>query len=148
MLDALLALLDESNTEVPSTALPGEPLQATSGKEVPPVPWVPLKNPEVKGGRTIPEHQMQRLLTYLALIGETDPDIIDEVLNACGRDVQLLAGALAQADIVIRTHHGDFSGLVQCHTCQRLSGNYCASQHWFVVSESWRKCTFWRPKNV
>lgn len=70
----------------------------------------------------------QKLLDYLAAIGETDQDIIDEYLTECGKDAAILSRALQQADDCLRINAGDVSGLVQCSGCRHLSGDTCQRQ--------------------
>lgn len=83
----------------------------------------------------------QKLLTYLATIGETDRESIDEYLTECGKDAVILARALQQADDCLRINAGDVSGLVQCSGCRQLSGDTCQRHGWRVVVHKWRRCS-------
>jgi hypothetical protein len=83
----------------------------------------------------------QRLLDYLAAIGETDQDVIDEYLTECGKDAAVLAIQLQQADDVLQLQRGDFCGFVQCSGCRQLSGDTCQLHGWRVVVDKWRRCS-------
>ncbi|MDD2760035.1 MAG: hypothetical protein PHH11_07050 [Methylomonas sp.] len=83
----------------------------------------------------------QKLLDYLAAIGETDQDMVDEYLTECGKDAASLARALQHADDVLSLQRGDYTGLVQCSNCRQLSGDACQLHRWRVVVDKWRRCT-------
>jgi len=82
----------------------------------------------------------EKLLDYLAAIGETDQDMIDEVLTECGKDAAILVRALQQADDYLRINSGDTTGLVQCSGCRQLSSDACQRYGWRVVVDKWRQC--------
>lgn len=91
--------------------------------------------------KTIQLCDRQKLLDYLAAIGETEQDIIDEYLRECGKDAVILALALQQADDCLRINSGDVSGLVQCSGCWQLSGDACQLHGWRVLVDKWRRCS-------
>ncbi|ATG89704.1 hypothetical protein [Methylomonas koyamae] len=83
----------------------------------------------------------QKLMDYLATIGETDRESIDEYLTECGKNAANLARALQQADDCLRINSGDVSGLAQCSGCRQLSGDTCQRHGWRVVVDKWRRCS-------
>ncbi|MGZ4958699.1 MAG: hypothetical protein ACXV7J_05565 [Methylomonas sp.] len=91
--------------------------------------------------KTIQPDDPQRQLDYLAAIGETDQDIIDEYLTECGKDAAILARELQQADDCLQIKTGDYTGMVQCSGCSHLSGDTCNRHGWRVVANKWRRCT-------
>ena len=128
---------------VPPIEKHGEPLKATYCKAVPPAPSVPSKKTETKASikaGTLAASDRQKLLDYLAAIGETDQDMIDEVLTECGKDAAILARTLQQADDYLRINAGDTTGLVQCSGCRQLAGDACQRYGWRVVVDKWRQC--------
>lgn len=82
----------------------------------------------------------QKLLDYLAATGETDPEIIDELLTECGKDAALLARQLQQADDYLKIKPGEYTGLVQCSGCNHLASDACNRHGWRVVVDKWRRC--------
>jgi hypothetical protein len=82
----------------------------------------------------------QKLLDYLAAIGETDQDIINEYLTECGKDAETLARELQQAGDCLQIKTGDYTGLVQCTGCHYLAGDTCNRFGWRVVVDKWRRC--------
>ncbi len=90
---------------------------------------------------TLSANDRQKLLDYLAAIGETDRESIDEYLTECGKDAAILARALQQADDCLRINSGDVSGMVQCSGCRQLSGDICQRHGWRVVVDKWRRCS-------
>lgn len=82
----------------------------------------------------------QKLLDYLAAIGETDQDIINEYLAECGKDATVLHRALKQIELYMQIKSGDTTGLMQCSGCRHLSGNTCQLNGWRVVVDKWRRC--------
>ena len=91
--------------------------------------------------KTILPSDRQKLLDYLAAVGETDQDIIDEYLMECGRDAETLARELQQAEDTLQIQRGDYTGLVQCSGCRHLSGDTCNRNGWRVVADKWRRCS-------
>ena len=87
----------------------------------------------------------QALLDYLAAIGETHQDMVDEYLTESGKDAAILARALQDADDHFRVKTGDHSGLVLCSGCRRLSGDTCQLHDWRVVVDKWRRCSDFEP---
>lgn len=83
----------------------------------------------------------QKLLAYLAAIGETNQVIIAEYLTECCKDAAILARELQQADDCLQLKTGNTTGLVQCSGCQLLSGDTCKFHGWRVVVDKWRRCT-------
>lgn len=83
----------------------------------------------------------QKLLTYLDAIDETDQVIINEYLTECGKDSAILAMALQRAEACLQIKTGDYTGLVQCSGCRRLSGDACQLHVWRVVVDKWRRCS-------
>lgn len=90
---------------------------------------------------TLSANDRQKLLAYLAAIGETDRQSIDEYLTECGKDAAILSRALQQADDCLRINSGDVSGLAQCSGCRQLSGDTCQRHGWRVVVDKWRRCS-------
>ena len=84
--------------------------------------------------------ERQKLLAYLAAIGETDQDIIDEYLTECGKDAAILARELQQADDCLQLKTGSTTDLIQCSGCLQISGDTCQFHGWRVVVEKWRRC--------
>ncbi|WP_427500760.1 hypothetical protein ACQE3E_15460 [Methylomonas sp. MED-D] len=91
--------------------------------------------------KTIQPGDRQKLLDYLAAIGETDQGMIDEYLTECGKDAVILARELQQADDCLRIKSGDVSGFVQCSDCRQLSGDACKFHGWRVMVDKWRRCS-------
>ncbi len=85
--------------------------------------------------------ERQKLLAYLAAIGETNHDMINEYLTECCKDAAILARVLQQADDCLQIKTGNTTGLVQCSGCQLLSGDTCKFHGWRVVVDKWRRCT-------
>lgn len=101
---------------------------------------VTVANPQKSKNTLLSIADRQKLLAYLDAIGETDQDIIDEYLTECGKDAETLARELQQADDCLQIKTGDYSGLVQCSRCRRLSGDACQLHGWPVVVDKWRRC--------
>ena len=89
----------------------------------------------------------QTILDYLVAIDETDPVIIDEVLEVCANDADSLTWALAEADRIQRLAKGDTSGLVQCSACVRLQCNKCSLHGFYVVVDKYRQCDDYQPES-
>ena len=99
----------------------------------------------------------QKLLDYLAAIGETDQDIIKEYLTECGKDAAILARELQQADDCLQLKTGNTTDLIQCSGCRHLSGDTCQfhcinsiEKHMpvsrmRVIVDKWRRCSDFEP---
>lgn len=87
----------------------------------------------------------QKLLDYLAAIGETDQAIINEYLTECGKDAAILERELKQADDCLQIKNGNTTDLVQCSGCRHLSGDTCQFHGWRVVVDKWRRCSDFEP---
>jgi len=81
-----------------------------------------------------------KLLTYLEAIEETDQDIIDEFLDNCANNQQILLYALQLAEDKLRIRHCDTAGFVQSRECKHLVGDVCGVLRWQVVVDNWRRC--------
>lgn len=138
---ALSALIHKSNSKPIATATVATP--ATYNREialtVANVASVAVANPA--NAKTIQPGDHQKLLDYLAAIGGTDRESIDEYLTECGKDAAILARALEQADGCLQIKTADYTGLVQCSGCSHLSGDTCNRHGWRVVVDKWRRCT-------
>jgi hypothetical protein len=88
----LNSLFDQLNPVPPVPPLKNhaEPLQPTNYGAVPPVPPVPPK-------KTKTESKKQRILNWLAYIGETDSAIIEDTMNRCRADQETLKYFLHRA---------------------------------------------------
>ena len=82
----------------------------------------------------------QTLLYYMAVIGEDDQEMIDELLNECSSKPDILKAQLQQARDCLQIRTGDTTGMVQCSGCNHLSGNTCNRHGWRVVVDKWRRC--------
>lgn len=82
----------------------------------------------------------QKLLDYLAAIGETDQDMIDEYLTECGKDAAVLERELQQADDCLQIKTGNITDLIQCSGCMQICGDTCQFHGWRVVVDKWRRC--------
>lgn len=102
---------------------------------------VTVANPQKSKATPLSIADSQKLLAYLATVGETDQDIIDEYLTECGSNPETLARELQQADDCLQIKTGDYTGLVQCSDCRHLSGDTCNRYGWRVVVDKWRRCT-------
>lgn len=91
----LEGLLNRLNTvpPVPPLKKQREPLQATDDGAVPPVPPVPSE-------KTKTQSKKQKILDWLAHIGETDLDIIEDTLTRSRNDPDARAYFLCRADEV------------------------------------------------
>lgn len=89
----------------------------------------------------------QKLLAYMAAIGETNQATIDEYLEVCANDADSLVWALNEADRVLSLAKGDTSDLVQCSMCSRLKRNKCQLHGFYVVVDKWRKCDDYQPES-
>jgi hypothetical protein len=89
--------------------------------------------------------ERQKLLDYLAAIGETDQLIIDEYLSECSKDAAILARELQQADDCLQLKTGNTNGLMQCSGCCQISGDTCQFHGWRVVVDKWRHCNNYQP---
>jgi hypothetical protein len=99
----LNSLFDQLNPVPPVPPLKNhaEPLQPTNDGAVPPVPPVPPK-------KTKTESKKQRVLNWLAYIGETDPAIIEDTLNRCRADQETLKYFLHRANETDRSSNAAF----------------------------------------
>jgi hypothetical protein len=93
--------------------------------------------PELK---SLTPTDLQQILDYLAAIGETNQDSIDEMLDNCAANPDLLAFELRHIEKYFKTQRGDLAGLVKCQNCIHLSGDTCLHYGWRVVVEQWRRC--------
>lgn len=83
----------------------------------------------------------QTLLDYMAVIGEDDQEMIDELLNECASKPDILKAQLQQAHDCLQIRAGDTTGMVQCSGCNHLSGNTCNRHGWRIVVDKWRRCS-------
>ena len=72
------------------------------------------------------EAQKSKLLDYMAAIDERDPEMINELLTECGKDVDKLAWALNWADKVLAAQAQPEQGLITCRNCQHFQ---CYNAH-------------------
>ena len=103
--------------------------------------------------KTLSAAYRNKLLDYMAAIGETDQDIIDEFIDRCAYDTDALAWALSWADRTLffaddRRH---------CAECSNLSGGRClaawrgeivASRHWRPIDDIPRRCAGYSSKRM
>lgn len=82
----------------------------------------------------------EKLLDYMAAIGESDKDVIGEYLTECESYPEILARQLQYADDCIQIKTGGYTGLVQCSGCKQLNGDTCQFHGWRVVVDKWRRC--------
>ena len=66
----------------------------------------------------------QRLLDYLAAIGEHDEVMMDELLAECTQDANKLTGVLKWADKVLATQMQPRLPMITCHTCTHFCSYY------------------------
>jgi hypothetical protein len=152
MLEHLFLNLSAQVPRVPPHKINHGTFQTTLPLDVPPVPLVPSDKTSIKPKVELSASDHQKLLDYLAVIGENDPCMIDELLGECSRDAKILAAALSHAEEVLNLKHDDTTGLVQCANCGQLAGDMCQFNHWRVVAEKWRRCadyqTIQKTKNT
>jgi len=158
---ALSALIHKSKT-VPVATLTVATQDTETRPSVATVASVAVANPTES--KTIQPGDRQKLLDYLAAIGETDQDIIDEFLAECSKEplwemsetdlaeldecmedcqkyADILARQLQQAEDFFQIEKGDYTGLVKCSGCRHLSGDACNFHGWRVVADKWRRCS-------
>jgi len=138
---ALSALIHKSQSKPIATATVATPATDSpySLPSVANVASVAVANP--RNENRLKPGDRQKLLDYLAAIGETDRESIDEYLTECGKDAAILARAIQQAEDCLRINSGDISGLAQCSGCRQLSGDTCQRHGWRVVVDKWRRCS-------
>jgi len=127
MLEGLFSQLANSSpssiTAVPPVPLvkaPREPLQSTAGAEVPLVPSVPLQKTKVETkciNYNLSAADRQKLLNYMAVINETDENVIDALLSKCAQDAEYLAWALGWADNLLSANKRPKTQAVTCRGC-------------------------------
>ena len=67
----------------------------------------------------------QKLLDYLAAIDETDPEMIQELLDVCAKDADKLAWALGWADKVLGNHKNPHIRTnIKCGNCLNFEPFY------------------------
>lgn len=122
---ALSALIHKPKSKPIATATVATPATHTPHYRptVANVASVAVANPKIV--KTIQPDDRQKLLDYLAAIGETDQDIINEYLTECGKDAAILARELQQADDCLQLKTGNTTDLIQCSGCRQLSGDTC-----------------------
>ncbi|MGZ8159063.1 MAG: hypothetical protein ACXWT1_12635 [Methylobacter sp.] len=104
---------------VPSHKTQGESLQATNDGAVPLVPPVLPHTTKVETkntNSTLTAADRQKLLDYMAAIGETDQALIDELLTKCTTDSVALIWALSWAEKV-RVKPLAPLALITCRNC-------------------------------
>ncbi len=114
---------------VPSVKNQREPLQAAEYKAVPLVPPVPPEKTETKTKNdkaSLSATDRQKLLDYMSVIDETDPEMIDELLDECGKNPEAPAWALQWADKVLSNQVLTEQSLVTCRNCQHFQ---CYNDH-------------------
>lgn len=128
MLEGLFSQLTNSTPSmittvppVPSLKTPREPLHPTNGGTVPWVPPVPPQKTKVKAeciNSTLSAADQQRLLDYMAAIGETDPTIIDALLTRYANDADALNWALSWANQWLSPSSRPKMQTVSCRGCR------------------------------
>ena len=113
------------------------------GATVANVATVAVANPI--NAKTIQPSYRQKLSEYLAAIGETDQDMIDEYLSECSKDAAVLARALQQVDDFFQIQQGNTTDFARCSNCRQLSGDTCRFHAWRVAVDKWRKCSDFQP---
>jgi len=129
---------------VPAPQKPTEPMQATQHEPVPPVPSVPSKKTKSKTKNTLSVADHQKLLAYLAAIGENDQSMIDELLSECAKDPKALAWALQWADKVLGIS-SQTDDRHYCRECAYLIGGQCKKQLFRPVDDIPRRCADFDP---
>ena len=118
------------------------PLQATAEQAVIPViPVTPEKRvTQTKSKNELLASDMAKLLSYLDAIGETHQDMINDFLDECTGNPEILIYALQLAEDTLRVRRGDTAGLVRCMGCSRLTVDTCNLFGWRIVLDKWRRC--------
>ena len=118
------------------------PLQAAAEQAVIQViPVTPEKRvTQTKSKNELLASDMAKLLSYLDAIGETDQDMINDFLDECAGNPEILIYALQLAEDTLRVRRGDTAGLVQCKGCIRLTIDTCNLFGWQIVLDKWRRC--------
>ncbi len=138
---------------VPSHKTQREPLQATNGGAVPSVPPVPSQKTKVD----LSETDRQKILFYLDSIGETDQDIINDLLTECGRNPNALAWALSWTDRA-PVNQQPLQQVVTCRNCSHFKSfnahgggaGTCGAGVWTASNCLWgateRRCETYKTK--
>lgn len=127
MLEGLFSQLTNSTPSmitavppVPPPKTPREPLQPTNGGAVPRVPPVPPQKTKtdtksINSGLSAADRQ--RLIDYMAAIGETDQATIDALLTQYACDADALAWVLSWANQLLPSSGRPKAQSVSCRSC-------------------------------
>ncbi|WP_347986218.1 hypothetical protein [Methylomonas sp. AM2-LC] len=120
---------------------PREPLQTRVYK---PILWVPPVRSEkfkIQNAQPFSEQERQKILDYLAAIGETDQEIIQEVLEACVRDTSKRLWLLQWADKILPPPKIDIlDDRHYCRECGFMKNRRCRKHGFKPVDDIPRRC--------
>jgi hypothetical protein len=118
-----------------------EPLQPRVYK---PIPWVPPVRSEKyksQNAQSLSEQERQKILDYLAAIGETDQEIIQEVLDVCARNASKKLWLLHWVDKIQPTPYVDLlDDRHFCRECRFMKNRRCQRHGFWPVDDIPRRC--------
>ncbi|QWF69703.1 hypothetical protein KEF85_09975 [Methylomonas paludis] len=115
------------------------PLQAAAAQAV--IPVTPEKRvTQTKSKNELLASDKAKLLSYLDAIGETDQEMINDFLDECAGNPEILIYSLQLAEDTLRVRRGDTAGLVRCMGCKHLTVDTCNLFGWRIVLDKWRRC--------
>ncbi|WP_347988381.1 hypothetical protein [Methylomonas sp. AM2-LC] len=125
----------------PSQKPLGEPLQPRVYK---PIPWVPPVRSEkykIQNTQPFPEQDRQKILDYLAAIGETDQEIIQEILEVRTRDNSKKLWLLQWAAKTLPAPYIDLlDDRHYCRECCFMKNRRCQRHGFWPVDNIPRRC--------
>jgi hypothetical protein len=148
MLIMLEGLFNQIAGQMPPTVPPspsqkplGEPLQPRVYKHI---PWVPpVRSEKYKNQNTqpFPEQDIQKIIEYLAAIGETDQEIIQEILDVCVRDTNKRLWLLEWAENMQPAPNVDLlDDRHYCRECDFMKNRRCLKHGFWPVDNIPRRC--------
>lgn len=126
---------------------PREPLQPRFYK---PIPWILRVHSEkykTQNTQSLSDQDRQKLLDYLAAIGETDLAMIQEVLTICARNSHKRAWLLQWADQILPVPKVDISDdRHYCRECGFMKKGRCQQYGFRPVDNIPRRCVDYQFK--